>query len=66
MNDPDEPQQAPPGAGLCAAGRHRRVIVSDRGSRFLQCALAAVDPRFPRYPRLPVIACDGYAPSPAP
>jgi hypothetical protein len=64
MNDPDELQQAPPGAGLCAMCRHRRVIVSDRGSRFVQCALAAVDPRFPRYPRLPVVACAGYERAP--
>jgi len=24
------------------------------------CELALVDPRFPKYPRLPVLACDGY------
>jgi hypothetical protein len=31
---------------------------------FLRCALAATDPRFERYPRLPVRACEGHAPPP--
>jgi hypothetical protein len=47
-------------AGLCDTCRHVRRITSDRGSVFYQCRLAQVDPRFPRYPRLPVRACDGY------
>jgi pyrimidine operon attenuation protein / uracil phosphoribosyltransferase len=34
---------------------------SDRGSVFLLCALSGTDPRFRKYPRLPVLACDGYA-----
>jgi hypothetical protein len=46
--------------GLCASCRHHRVIANDRGSRFVHCALATVDRRFPRYPRLPVRHCDGY------
>jgi 3-isopropylmalate/(R)-2-methylmalate dehydratase large subunit len=51
--------------GLCATCRHARRITSARGSTFLRCGLAAVDPRFPKYPRLPVLACDGYRPLPA-
>ena len=39
-----------------------RRVESDRGSVFYRCALAEIDPRFPKYPRLPVIICDGYAP----
>jgi hypothetical protein len=31
-------------------------------SVFLLCELAAGDPRFERYPRLPLLACPGYAP----
>jgi hypothetical protein len=46
--------------GLCAACRHHVVITSDRGSRFVMCALAKIDPRFPRYPAVPVRRCDGY------
>jgi hypothetical protein len=49
-------------AGLCRSCRHARVVRSDRGSTFIRCALAAVDPAFPRYPVLPVLACSGYTP----
>ena len=47
-------------AGLCATCRHAAVIVSDRGARFYRCERARTDPRFPRYPPLPVRACIGY------
>ncbi|TMQ27037.1 MAG: hypothetical protein E6K82_02815 [Candidatus Rokuibacteriota bacterium] len=47
-------------AGLCAGCRHGRVIVSARGSTFWLCALGASDPRFPKYPRLPVVRCAGF------
>jgi hypothetical protein len=33
---------------------------SDRGSVFYLCELSKVDPRFPKYPRLPVLSCPGY------
>jgi hypothetical protein len=45
--------------GLCATCVHRRLVASKR-STFLLCGLAEVDPRFPRYPPLPVVACAGY------
>ena len=48
--------------GLCARCRHHIAIVSDRGSRFVQCGLARADPRFPKYPVVPVQACAGYDP----
>jgi hypothetical protein len=60
MNDSDGPRQADP--GLCGGCAHARVITSDRGSRFYRCGLADSDPRFPRYPRLPVAACPGFTP----
>src|SRR5262245_33546569 len=41
-------------AGTCA--RSNRVLM------FYLCALSAVDPRFPNYPRLPVLSRAGYAP----
>jgi len=46
--------------GLCATCIHARVIRSDRGAVFYLCQLSATDPRFAKYPRLPVLACDGY------
>jgi hypothetical protein len=46
--------------GLCATCRHVRVVRSDRGSEFYQCLLAATDPRFRKYPPLPVLQCAGY------
>jgi hypothetical protein len=38
------------------------MITSDKGSRFYMCLLSATDPRFPKYPRLPVLRCSGYQP----
>jgi hypothetical protein len=51
-----------PPPGLCGACRHSRLVRSDRGSTFRLCRLSATDPRFPRYPALPVIRCDGFEP----
>lgn len=45
--------------GLCATCRNARVLASP-SSLFLRCAVAEVDPAFPRYPRLPVVECSGY------
>jgi len=63
MSD-DLPAQsdARPDPGLCASCAHAREIASSRGSTFIRCDLSFVDPRFPRYPALPVLACSGYAP----
>lgn len=58
MNDSPRVGQAE--AGLCARCVHVQVITSARGSTFYRCRLSAVDPRFPKYPRLPVIACSGF------
>lgn len=46
--------------GLCGRCAHRRMVRSKRGSTFLLCGLSRTDPRFARYPRLPVILCDGF------
>jgi hypothetical protein len=64
MNDPRAPGQAGPDAGLCAACAHVKLIANPRGSTFYLCRLSASDPRFPKYPRLPVIQCAGYQPVP--
>jgi hypothetical protein len=54
--------QAPAPAGLCSNCVHAQTIRSDRGSTFLRCGLSDTDPRFPKYPRLPVIECSGWKP----
>jgi len=38
-----------------------RRIISDRGSAFYLCERSASDPAYPKYPRLPMKACPGYA-----
>jgi len=50
-------------AGLCAACAHGQRVVSSRGSEFLLCRLSATDPRFAKYPALPVNRCAGFAPA---
>jgi hypothetical protein len=47
-------------AGLCADCVHERRIESARGSSFILCELSFIDPLFTKYPRLPVLVCDGY------
>ena len=52
----------PGNVGLCATCCHVETIVSARGSTFYLCKLALTDPRFAKYPALPVLACEGYQP----
>ena len=47
--------------GLCASCRHARVVETER-SRFWRCGRSDHDPRFARYPRLPMLECPGYEP----
>jgi len=47
-------------AGLCADCQFMRRMASDRGSVFIFCGRSKTDPRFPKYPRLPVLQCPGY------
>jgi len=47
--------------GLCLACRHSRRVPTPRATYWL-CELSAIDPRFEKYPRLPVRACSGYEP----
>ncbi|MGA8764014.1 MAG: hypothetical protein WB562_14205 [Candidatus Sulfotelmatobacter sp.] len=47
--------------GLCGDCVNAQRIKSDRGSEFIQCQLSFSDPRFAKYPRLPVLACEGYS-----
>jgi hypothetical protein len=50
----------PATAGLCAGCRHAHLIETGRGSTFVLCERSRTDPRFPRYPRLPVVRCPGF------
>ena len=60
MQEPDASDRV----GLCASCQNAQVIKSSKGSAFYLCKLAATDPRFPRYPALPVVSCSGYQPCP--
>lgn len=46
--------------GLCVRCTHARNIQSSKGSEFLLCGLAARDPRFKKYPPIPVRSCSGF------
>jgi hypothetical protein len=48
--------------GLCGSCINARIIENKRGSRFYMCQLSRTDPRFPKYPPLPVVQCVGYQP----
>lgn len=51
----------PDDVGLCRTCRHARQVPHPRGvGAYWRCALAETDPRFARYPRLPVLTCSGY------
>jgi hypothetical protein len=49
--------------GLCFSCAHTVRIVSARGSTFYLCEWSKIDAAFPRYPRLPMIACAAWTPS---
>ncbi|HLM86370.1 MAG TPA: hypothetical protein VK272_09305 [Solirubrobacteraceae bacterium] len=62
---PDPPTSAQTGApavGLCATCKHQQIVRNTRGSSFSLCGRSREDPAYPRYPRLPVLACPGYEP----
>jgi hypothetical protein len=47
---------------LCETCVWMREIITPKGSRFLLCQLSKTDRAYPKYPRLPVVRCDGYRP----
>lgn len=51
-----------PPPGLCGACRHSRIVTTARGTRFRLCRRSETDPRYPRYPALPVVQCPGFEP----
>ncbi len=46
--------------GLCQTCHHAAVITAAGGGTFYRCRLSESDPRFPKYPPLPVLRCEGY------
>ncbi len=46
--------------GLCFSCQHVRLVRTDRGSIFYQCQRSVTDPKYSKYPRLPVLQCRGY------
>ena len=46
--------------GLCDSCVHQKLVPNTRGSVFSLCLRSRTDPRFPRYPALPVRQCPGY------
>jgi hypothetical protein len=60
MTPNDKPEEIRSNSGLCGNCVNARRIESARGSVFILCQLSATDPRFPKYPRLPVLSCAGY------
>lgn len=56
------PEAARPGprVGLCSVCTHARQVISTRGSTFWLCSRAQADPRFRKYPPLPVLTCPGF------
>ncbi len=60
MSDNDEQKFNGPGPGLCAVCRHVHRNETRKGTVYWRCTRAATDPRFPKYPRLPVLTCPGF------
>ena len=46
--------------GLCDSCIHQTVVRNTRGSSFSLCERSKTDPRYPKYPRVPVLECRGY------
>ena len=46
--------------GLCHDCANAQRVTSTRGGTFILCRLSSTDPSYPKYPRLPVLVCDGF------
>ena len=51
-----------PAAGLCNTCVHQKVVRSGRGSVFSMCLRHRTQPKYPKYPRVPVARCPGFEP----
>ena len=59
--DKREVEDNPKHAGLCGSCRSARLISSAKGETYYLCKLSADSEMYPKYPRLPVLRCPGYA-----
>ncbi len=66
MNEDEYLSRTDPAVGLCQVCRHVRTVRNERGSVFYLCQRSATDPRFEKYPRLPVLQCIGFEPARVP
>jgi hypothetical protein len=57
---------APARVGLCATCAHVQIVTSSKRTTFYLCKRSDTDPRFRRYPALPVVVCAGYEAKPRP
>ncbi|MCC7365537.1 MAG: hypothetical protein IT303_14320 [Dehalococcoidia bacterium] len=55
-----------PRVGLCSVCSAARRVESGKGSLFWLCERSKDDPRFRRYPPLPVTRCAGFEARPEP
>jgi hypothetical protein len=62
MSSADSSRLHRPAAGLCDTCRHQQLVPNTRGSVFSLCKRSRDDPAYPRYPRLPVLYCEGHEP----
>ncbi len=46
--------------GLCLDCLHARVVRARGGQDYYRCGRSDDDGRFPKYPRLPMLRCEGY------
>ena len=55
----DRKMADPERIGLCSTCRYSEQV-HGRGAIYYLCARSRTDPRFAKYPNLPVLACSGY------
>lgn len=47
-------------SGLCDSCVYQQLVPNTRGSVFSLCRRSREDPAYPRYPRVPVLSCQGH------
>jgi hypothetical protein len=50
------------GAGLCDRCAWQKLVRTGRGSVFSMCLRHKTDPRYAKYPPIPVVRCPGHEP----
>lgn len=58
--EPQSDIQVDPDVGMCSCCEHEVLTRSAKGTLFHRSGLATLDPRFAKYPRLPVWSCAGW------